>query len=281
MIYNLMGHSTSNISPNSTPVKQKGNILSSVNELIVQRMTYLYFIVGSASLLKILGKSPFNTSDIIEWVYNQQLPKGGFRCGPIMGLSNTKEIENDFSNIASNYTALCILKMCGDNFSRVNIKGLQNLLKTLNVDQNRFNALPFESECDTRFTYCGVAIANLINDNQSINKSALAKELVELQTFDGGFSWCRHGESHAGITYCALASLNMLGAIDQIDFNRAIDWLEMRDDSGWNGRIGKYPDSCYAFWNIGSLANMGMADIVDANVTEAFLLYHQKPTVFE
>jgi prenyltransferase beta subunit len=242
-------------------------------------MTYLYFIVGSAALLKILYKPPFNTSDIIEWVYNQQMPKGGFRCGPIMGLSNTQVCPHDYSNIASNYSALCILKMCGDNFSRVNITGIQDLLKTLNADQYKFNALPFDSECDTRFTYCGVAIANMINDNHSINKSALSNELLELQAFDGGFSWCRHGESHAGITYCAIASLNMLGTIHQADCNRAISWLEMRNDGGWSGRVGKYPDSCYSFWNIGSLANLGALNLVDANDTEMFLLYHQKKTV--
>ena len=266
-----------NLYLSSTQLLLKGKHFISHKELVVQRMSYLYFLVGTASLLDALYKPPFDTTNIIQWVYNQQNQKGGFRCGPIMGLSQTDHHNNDYSNLASTYSALCILKMCGDNLSRVNVVGIQNLLKELNIEGYKIRSMPYESEDDVRFAYCGISIAKIINSMSILNTKSISQEIALYQAYDGGFSWCKYGESHAGITYCALASLNLMETLGSINQESAFDWLTMRFNDGWSGRVGKYPDSCYGFWNVASIYNLNKSCMIDDSATEEFIIAHQKP----
>ena len=53
----------------------------------------------------------------------------------------------------------------------------------------------------------------------------------------------------------------------------------MRNSFGWNGRRGKAPDSCYGFWNIATINNMGFMDLIDQGNSEKFLFCHQKDLV--
>jgi geranylgeranyl transferase type-1 subunit beta len=64
----------------------------------------------------------------------------------------------------------------------------------------------------------------------------------------------------AGSTYCCLAALSMLGALDVENSGDTIHWLTSRqinsDNSGhggFNGRVNKPSDTCYSFWVGGAL----------------------------
>lgn len=76
-------------------------------------------------------------------------------------------------------------------------------------------ALPYESEEDIWFVYCACAIKNILEEkfheaNCSLNTQEIEDYIISCQAYDQGFSWIPSGESHSGLSYCALASLKLL-----------------------------------------------------------------------
>lgn len=55
-----------------------------------------------------------------------------------------------------------------------------------------------------------------------------------------------------GWTYCAIASLCLMGRLDGAlsprELNRIRRWCIMRQQSGFHGRPNKPVDTCYSFW---------------------------------
>lgn len=63
-------------------------------------------------------------------------------------------------------------------------------------------------------------------------------------------------EPHGGATFCALASLSLLGKLHEViseeDRLDIIQWCIERQTDGFAGRTNKPDDVCYAYW-IGSI----------------------------
>ena len=88
-----------------------------------------------------------------------------------------------------------------------------------------------------------------------MNVEKVVQYIESCFNFDGGYGLRPSCESHSGAIYCALASLKMLGKEPKntkrtLNFlvNRQTFNLEAPDYVGVQGRVGKYPDSCYSFW---------------------------------
>lgn len=81
-----------------------------------------------------------------------------------------------------------------------------------------------------------------------------AKFVYANKSFDGGFSLLPKAESHGGAAYCALASLSLIKRLDKIDRDSVVKWCLLRQESGFQGRINKDPDTCYSFWIGASLS---------------------------
>lgn len=76
-----------------------------------------------------------------------------------------------------------------------------------------------------RFVYCACAIKRILEDKGFDEKSSLDETQIidyinKCQTYESGFSWMMFGESHSGLSYCALASLLLLNS--PLEFNREI-----------------------------------------------------------
>lgn len=74
-------------------------------------------------------------------------------------------------------------------------------------------------------------------------------------SYDGGIGQGPGLESHGGSTFCAIASLALIGrlwdgssALSAKDIERLKQWAILKQTQGFHGRIGKADDSCYAFW---------------------------------
>ncbi len=137
-----------------------------------------------------------------------------------------------------------------------------------------FRATPApDAETDARSVYgaLGVArLAGLLGDPDAgegpplIEKEKLVEYLLSLQTHEGGFSGDPgDDEAHAGFSYCALASLRLLGAVDRIrDPGGLLRWAARRQrpfEGGLDGRTNKLVDACYSFW-AGALPPLLLAD---------------------
>lgn len=63
-------------------------------------------------------------------------------------------------------------------------------------------------------------------------------------------------EGHAGSTFCAVASLSLMGRLEALGKtkNKLIHWCVMQQEKGFHGRMNKLDDTCYSFWVGATLA---------------------------
>jgi len=241
------------------------------------RLTLIYFTV---SALDLIGKlETVDRQQIIDFVYAQQvLPDStnpdnnknmcGFRGGPYLGNDFNPQCEDrtchahDHSHIAMTYTALAILKICGDTpgrdcpFSRVNKEAVIRSLKELQGPDGSFSPATGENENDMRFVYCAAVISYMLGDFSGIDIDKSVDFIQRSTSYDCGIGQGPGQESHGGSTYCAIAALYLMNRMDaHRNIPGLIDWAVTRQISGFQGRVNKPADSCYSFW-IGSTLDM-------------------------
>jgi geranylgeranyl transferase type-1 subunit beta len=151
---------------------------------------------------------------------------------------------------------------------------------------------------DMRYSYLAATIRYMLRGDLSPGEEGwtpdfdvdrLIQHIKRSQTYDGGVAETAGNEAHAGYTYCAAASLQLLGGgavkkgiadldglvknlvsrqfpfVDVEEKNGAenhaqppsLSSLTLDDQllySGYNGRTNKVADTCYAWWVSGALA---------------------------
>jgi len=258
------------------------------------RVTLMYFVV---SAMDILGMSEeLNKKQIIDNIYNlqvlpdQESPEKnaqncGFRGGNYFGNKYNPNCEpafgnpHDQSHIAMTYTALAILKICGDDFSKVNRQAIVTALHKLQQENGSFSPVSGGSENDMRFIYCACVISHLIGDWSGINKQKVVQYILSSQSYDYGIAQGPGQESHGGSTYCAVASLSLMDKLNELPHKEElIRWCLERQVTGFQGRINKIPDTCYSFWIGASLTMLGAYDLVDFNSIIGHTMSCEAPT---
>lgn len=120
-------------------------------------------------------------------------------------------------------------------------------------------------EVDVRVTFCVVCIASLYGILTDELKAGVVEFVVACQTYEGGFASEPFNEAHGGYAYCAVATLWLLDAMDQInDLDGFVRWLTNRQmpfEGGYQGRTNKLVDGCYSFWQ-GALPAM-LEDVME------------------
>ncbi|CAN0040253.1 unnamed protein product [Pylaiella littoralis] len=114
-----------------------------------------------------------------------------------------------------------------------------------------------DGEVDARGTYTVIAVASLLNMLTPELSEGVADFAVRCQTYEGGFGGEPWNEAHGGYTFCAFASLVILGACEKADLEGLRRWLcarQMRAEGGFQGRTNKLVDGCYSFWQGGAVA---------------------------
>ncbi|PRP83335.1 hypothetical protein PROFUN_09316 [Planoprotostelium fungivorum] len=293
-------------SSGSTPVDHHAHLMTSLQKYLKNmsnvlprpyagqdsnRLTLLYFVVSALDLVDKLDL--VDRKQIIDWIYAQQvLPDSedpskntarcGFRGGPFLGNDfneDRKCVHHDQSHIAMTYTALAVLKICGDTpsadspFSRVNKKAIINSLKHLQGPSGSFNPTAGESENDMRFVYCAAVISYMLGDFSGINIDSAVEYILKSTSYDYGMGQGPGQESHGGSTYCAVAALSLMNRLDALpNVPALVDWLLTRQVSGFQGRVNKPPDSCYSFWIGATLDILGKYDLVEFDLLKSFIL---------
>jgi geranylgeranyl transferase type-1 subunit beta len=211
-------------------------------------MTGLYFVVSGLVVLD--GFDEEKKAEVVDWIYAQQVefePYAGFRANSSAALD--KMSKWDYASLASTYSALCILHLMGDDFSRVNKKAIIRSIQQQITPTGSVRSHNGSSENDVRFVYCLCSICYLLNDWEGVDKELLTSFILSCQTYESGFSIYPGFEAHGGGTYCALSSLFLMGRLDQVPRkSELIEWLVMRQGHGFCGRPGKAEDSCYGYW---------------------------------
>ena len=88
-----------------------------------------------------------------------------------------------------------------------------------------------EQQFDMRFVYCAACICTFLNNFDYVNKSTMKDFILNSFTYEGAFGQGSGLEAHAGYTYCAVASLSMLGELPNLDMKvkeKCLRWLSFR-----------------------------------------------------
>lgn len=102
--------------------------------------------------------------------------------------------------------------------------------------------LPVESEADMRSCYCAAAIIFILTDGRrdlellaqvGLDEQKLKDFVYLSKNYGGGYGDPFNFESHAGLTYCAVACLKLLGE-SKID-EKVIEFCVMRQQENLGG----------------------------------------------
>lgn len=221
------------------------------------RLTLVHFSVQSLELLNFFDNNDnaeFDKNQIIEWIYHLQTKSlNGFKGG-------TSE-SHDLPHLAMTYSALSSLITLGDDLERIDKKKITTYLKRLQRQDGSFSCVEFGSETDMRFLYCAIAISYILNDFSGVNLESAFSYIQSCLSYEGGFSLIPMQESHGGSTFCAVASLELMGQLERFfevnvgSKNNLVQWCLSRQIEGLQGRTNKLEDTCYSFW-IGASLNI-------------------------
>lgn len=262
------------------------------------RMTLAFFALSGLDVLGELDAAVPHRAALVDWIYAQQVlpardgaqPCAGFRGGPYLGApfapacaaDPASALFLDGGHLAMTYTALASLAILGDDYGRVRRAAVAQALAAFQQPDGAFAATPQGGERDVRFVYCACAVAAMLNDWRGIDRAAAVRFVRSCLSYDGAFAQAPGLEAHGGYTFCALASLALLGELDTAlapaERARVAHWLVARQETGFNGRPHKPVDTCYSFWVAAALTLLGHGDWIDQPRNTAFLLTTQGRT---
>ncbi|XP_015271781.1 PREDICTED: geranylgeranyl transferase type-1 subunit beta isoform X3 [Gekko japonicus] len=158
----------------------------------------------------------------------------------------------DSGHIAMTYTGLCCLVILGDDLSRVNKEACLAGLRALQLEDGSFCAVLDGSENDMRFVYCASCICYMLNNWSGMDMKKAIDYIRRSMSYDNGLAQGAGLESHGGSTFCGIASLCLMGKLEEVFSERELDrirrWCIMRQQNGYHGRPNKPVDTCYSFW---------------------------------
>jgi geranylgeranyl transferase type-1 subunit beta len=266
------------------------------------KLTLIYFVLASLDALGTLDQvfpDDRSRQRVVDFVYSLQVVDassddalGGWRGSHFFGLpfcsgnkhENTSACssssldsasdgrhQHDLPHIAMVYVALAILRIMGDDFSRVNRDGVRRLLGALQQDDGSFRPTPIESESDVRFVYCACAISYFLNDWSGVDRDRATQFILRSESYESALGQGPGQESHGGSTYCGVAALWLMDRLDEYpDRERLVRWCCERQIAGFQGRSNKPADTCYSFWVGATLALLGHADLIDSDSSRGF-----------
>lgn len=211
---------------------------------------------------------------LIEWLYSHQVQAplyGGFRHSACH-FTPSHTIQE--THIAMTYSSLASLLILGDDLKRVEVPRVMEMLKSLQLPDGSFLSHHLGSESDLRFVFSACAICRMLQTFGDLDMDKTIDYILSCQTYEGGFAWSKEsGEAHGAATYCAIASLSLLGALDKLKNKRLLAyWLSQRQEDGFNGRAHKLMDTCYSFWVGAPIKALGwFDDIVDKDQLTNFI----------
>ncbi|KAL9843560.1 Geranylgeranyl transferase type-1 subunit beta [Arabidopsis thaliana] len=238
----------------------------------INRLTLAHFIISG---LHFLGARDRVDKDVVaKWVLSfQAFPTNrvSLKDGEFYGFFGSRssqfpidengDLKHNGSHLASTYCALAILKVIGHDLSTIDSKSLLISMINLQQDDGSFMPIHIGGETDLRFVYCAAAICYMLDSWSGMDKESAKNYILNCQSYDGGFGLIPGSESHGGATYCAIASLRLMGYIGVdllsndssssiIDPSLLLNWCLQRqaNDGGFQGRTNKPSDTCYAFW---------------------------------
>jgi geranylgeranyl transferase type-1 subunit beta len=106
----------------------------------------------------------------------------GFRTSTMSIISETDgNTQFESGSMASTYCALCILKIVGDDLSRVNRPEIAGMVRRTLVERTgAYRSHVDGLEQDMRFVYCASAISEIIDDWSGVDAEAVLRYICSV-----------------------------------------------------------------------------------------------------
>ena len=222
-----------------------GQLSGAYSSLDASRPWLCYWIVHSLELIA-PGSVPAELADQVAGFLSRcQDGAGGFCGGPAQA-----------PHLAPTYAAVCALATLGTEraYACLDRARLRSFLLRMKTAEGGFR-MHEDGECDVRGSYTALAVASLANVLDAELAAGAAEWIASCQTHEGGIGATPGEEAHGGYTFCGLAGLVLLGAVDRLRVPQLAHWLAQRQmgaEGGFQGRTNKLVDGCYSFWQGGS-----------------------------
>lgn len=256
------------------------------------RLSIAFFAVSGLDVLNALDDINDLKESICDWIYSLQvlptkdgnMEKCGFQGTNAFSILVDNEIvpcNEKFANghLAMTYTGLAALVILGDDLSRVNRTAVIRGVRALQQKDGSFCATQMGSENDMRFVYCAACICYILGDWSGMDMGRTISYIKRSMSYDFGFGQGPHLESHGGVTYCAVATLTLMGKLHTTFTEREIEglrrWAIMRQESGFHGRANKQVDTCYSFWVGATLEMLKFFNVVNFAENRAYIMTTQ------
>ncbi|KFD54322.1 hypothetical protein M514_04864 [Trichuris suis] len=245
------------------------------------RPTLLYFILSGLDVLGAIGEiSPSEQRQIVNWIYSFQVMASqgvapsacGFH-GSHFGIVAAENKRNDFHyvgvHLVATYSAIMCLAILDDDFRRLDRDSILKGVQACQMEDGSIRSNPLNDESDMRHVYAAVAICYVLHDFSPINIPKLLSFIDKCWRYEGGFGQTYNTEAHGGSTYCAVASLYLLGKLDDVNVlstakrRQLLRWLVLKQNEGFHGRVNKDDDSCYTFWIGATLRMLSAHELID------------------
>ncbi|KAJ4719858.1 Geranylgeranyl transferase type-1 subunit beta [Melia azedarach] len=262
----------------------------------INRITLAHFAISGLRLLGALDR--VDKDQVSDWILSLQAHprnKADVNNGEFYGFHGSRSsqfppddngvLTHNGSNLASTYCALSILKTVGYNLANIDRITVLTSMRNLQQHDGSFMPIHFGAETDLRFVYCAAAICFMLEDWSGMDRQKAKEYILNCKSFDGGFGLTPGSESHGGGTYCAVASLRLMGFLEDdvlskdvsssiINVSLLLNWCLQRQaaDGGFQGRANKPSDTCYAFWIGAVLRILGGYKFLDREALRGFLL---------
>jgi geranylgeranyl transferase type-1 subunit beta len=241
------------------------NFPSNLQHQEIDLTNLAYFSLNGLAMIGKLDSvlTPQRKADVIEWVYSNQTvapQMGGFRYSAV---HFTPHATVEEAHLMMTYTSLGILLLLGDDLSRVDRGRILAGLKSLQLPNGGFRQTPLGSEHDLRLSFCAAATTRILGSIGDIDLEKAISFVLSCQTYEGGFGPLPWDEAHGGSTFCAVAALDLWGALDRIRNKKMLAyWLSQRQSDGFNGRSHKRTDVCYSYWVGSTIMTLGWFDVI-------------------
>ncbi|KYN99105.1 putative farnesyltransferase beta subunit [Plasmodium gaboni] len=205
----------------------------------------IHLLYNTFEIEEKIGKPTFDYIKKCVFLYLNKIKNndGGFGGG-----------LNQYTHIATTYAAVCVFIYLHDeenNFlSFLDKKKLHSYILKLKCKDGSFR-VHINGEIDMRGTYCAISICSMCHILTNQVKKNVEKYILSCQNYEGGFTSEKFQECHGGYSYCALATLCILGKVNKINLKNLTHWLMSKQsniEGAFMGRTNKLVDSCYSFW---------------------------------
>lgn len=274
------------------------------------KLALVYFVLHGLALL---GKPDLDQAHV-SYVYEHliDLPDDSiqaFRSSQTFALAPKKN-EYDLPNLSATFFALANLLVLQHDYSKdLDRHRIMRFVSRCQIkdgpDKGSFRpVLGVEGSCwgesDLRLCYLAAGIRKMAGYDKLPEEEreddidvAQLTTFIELKVnFNGGLASSANTESHAGLTFCGLAALRLVGASlsdewveltknwlvhRQVDYSSLFgeyEYYDEEDIGGFNGRENKYSDTCYAWWVVGLLKLLDThgVGLIDAEKARNYLL---------